>query len=130
MTAGQPKKFRNGKQLIELFYEFCNEIIENDFNRVPNQTNFCKWLREHYNSCDRKTIYNALNKYFPNIKKEFEQIQSDVIAEGAMLGHYQSTMSIFALKNWCKWQDSPTDTDDTEAFEQLDKVLDEIGGVV
>lgn len=22
-----------------------------------------------------------------------------------MLGHYQSAMSIFALKNWCKWTD-------------------------
>lgn len=22
-----------------------------------------------------------------------------------MLGHYQPTMSIFALKNWCKWTD-------------------------
>lgn len=105
MPAGQPKKFSNGKQLIELFRAFCDEIIENDFNRVPNQTNFCKWLESHYSSVDRKTIYTSLNKYFPAIKKDFEQIQSDVIAEGGMLGHYQPSMSIFALKNWCKWSD-------------------------
>lgn len=130
MTAGQPKKFRNGKQLIELFRDFCDQIVENDFSRVPNQTNFCKWLSEHYEQCDRRTIYNSLNKYFPTIKKNFEEIQGDVIAEGAMLGHYQSTMSIFALKNWCRWQDSPGDNDDPQMLEQLDKVLDEIGGVV
>lgn len=105
MPAGQPKKFRNGNQLIELFRAFCDEIIENEFNRAPNQTNFCKWLEKHYSSVDRKTIYTSLNKYFPTIKKDFEQIQSDVIAEGGMLGHYQPTMSIFALKNWCKWSD-------------------------
>ena len=130
MPAGQPKKFRNAKQLIALFGDFCDEIVNNDFSKVPNQTNFCRWLGSHFESCDRKTIYNSLNKYFPTIKKDFERIQGDVIAEGAMLGHYQSTMSIFALKNWCRWQDNPTDTDDDEAFEQLDKVLDEIGGVV
>lgn len=130
MPAGQPKKFRSAKHLIALFGDFCDEIVNNDFSKVPNQTNFCRWLDDHFESCDRKTIYNSLNKYFPTIKKDFERIQGDVIAEGAMLGHYQSTMSIFALKNWCRWQDNPTDTDDDEAFEQLDKVLDEIGGVV
>lgn len=105
MRAGQPKRFNSGEQLIELFEQFCNEIIQNDFYRVPNQTNFCKWLQDNYNSVDRKTIYTSLNKYFPSIKKQFEQIQGDVIAEGSMLGHYQPTMSIFALKNWCKWAD-------------------------
>lgn len=105
MPAGQPKKFSNGKQLIELFRAFCDEIVEYEFTRVPNQTNFCKWLEKHYSSVDRKTIYTSLNKYFPSIKKDFEQIQSDIIAEGGMLGRYQPTMSIFALKNWCKWTD-------------------------
>ena len=42
---------------------------------------------------------------FPNIKKDFEAIRADTIAEGTMLGRYQPTMSIFALKNWCKWTD-------------------------
>ena len=126
MPAGQPKKFSNGKQLIELFKAFCDEIIDNDFNRVPNQTNFCKWLEKHYSSVDRRTIYNSLNKYFPTIKKEFEQIQSDVIAEGGMLGHYQAAMSIFALKNWCKW----TDKQETKMEDKSDgKLADLIEGL-
>ena len=109
MPRGHPKKFNSGSKLIALFREFCDEIIDNGFARVPNQTNFCKWLSDNYCECDRKTIYNALNKYFPTIKSEFEQLQGDVIAEGGMLGKYQSTMSIFALKNWCKWSDKPAD---------------------
>lgn len=113
MPRGQPKRFSSGEQLIALFRIFCDEIIDNGFERVPNQTNFCNWLSEHYNACDRKTIYNALNKYFPTVKKEFEQIQSDVIAEGGMLGKYQSAMSIFALKNWCRWQDKPSENEET-----------------
>lgn len=129
MTAGQPKKFNSAKQLIELFRNFCDEIIDDDFKRVPNQTNFCRWLEKCYDSCDRKTIYNSLNKYFPTIKKEFEQIQSDVIAEGSMLGHYQATMSIFALKNWCKWTDkqevSTTSSIDDGTRAEVNKIVEE-----
>lgn len=101
----KPTKFKSAKQMIELWQAYCDEIVDNSFTAVPTQTGFCRWLSANYKDTDRKTIYNTLNKIFPTIKSEFEQIQGDVIAEGSMLGHYQSTMSIFALKNWCKWVD-------------------------
>lgn len=103
--AGQPKKFENGKELIKLFNEFCAEIPENGYTEIPSQTCFCRWLEKNYTKVDRRTIYNSLNKYFPTIKKDFENLQSDVIAQGGMLGKYNPTMSIFVLKNWCKWGD-------------------------
>ena len=101
----KPTKFKSAKQLIELWQEFCDEIVEAEFYTIPSQTSFCKCLTVHYEGADRKTIYNSLNKIFPDIKKDFEAIRADVIAEGSMLGKYQPTMSIFALKNWCKWTD-------------------------
>ena len=106
MPAGQPKRFESGEQLIELWEEFCNEIQDTEYTIVPTQTAFCKWLRENYKETDRRTIYNTLNKYFPTIKRDFERVQSDTVAQGAMLGKYQAVMSIFALKNWCGWGDS------------------------
>lgn len=109
-SRGQPKKISNEEQMIALWKEFCDDIIEEGFATIPSQTAFCRWLKKNYSSIDRKTIYNTLNKYFPDIKKEFEQIQSDVITEGGMLGKYQPTMSIFALKNWCKWTDKQETT--------------------
>lgn len=109
----KPTKFKSAKEFIELWQDFCDDIVKNEFNTIPSQTAFCRWLAYNYESTDRKTIYNSLNKIFPTIKKEFEQIQSDVIAEGAMLGHYQNTMSIFALKNWCKWTDKQEVTTNT-----------------
>ena len=45
------------------------------------------------------------SEYFPTIKKEFEKLQSDTITTGGMLGKYNPTMTIFALKNWCNWKD-------------------------
>ena len=101
----KPNKFKSGEQLISLWNDFCNEIIDNGFDKVPTQTAFCRWLAENYEETDRKTIYNSLNKIFPTIKKDFEKLQSDTITTGGMLGKYNPTMTIFALKNWCNWKD-------------------------
>lgn len=103
---GQPKRFESAEQMIALWSDFCNEIVQNEFSTVPTQTSFCRWLSVNYQDTDRRTIYNSLNKYFPALKKEFEQIQSDVIMQGGMMGKYNPTMSIFGLKNWCGWSDS------------------------
>lgn len=128
----KPTKFNSAKQFIELWRSFCDDIVDKGFKTIPSQTAFCRWLATHYENTDRKTIYNSLNKIFPTIKKDFEQIQSDVIAEGSMLGHYQPTMSIFALKNWCKWSDKVEQTItpkivDMSKFttEEIKKMLDD-----
>ena len=101
----KPTKFSSGEQLILLWETFCNEIVDNGFDKVPTQTAFCRWLTENFKKTDRKTIYNSLNKIFPDIKKDFERLQSDTITTGGMLGKYNPTMTIFALKNWCNWKD-------------------------
>ena len=108
----KPNKFTSGEQLISFWSDFCNEIIDNGFDKVPTQTAFCRWLADNYKETDRKTIYNSLNKIFPSIKKDFEKLQSDTITTGGMLGKYNPTMSIFALKNWCKWADKPENEND------------------
>lgn len=126
---GQPKRFESAEQMIALWSDFCNEIVRNEFNTVPTQTAFCIWLSANYQDTDRRTIYNSLNKYFPALKKEFEQIQSDVIMQGGMMGKYNPTMSIFGLKNWCGWSDSGRVTtgryDEEKAEDALSKALRE-----
>lgn len=120
-TKTKPNKFKSGAKLIDLWRCYCDEIVENGFADIPSQTSFCRWLARNYEKTDRKTIYNSLNKIFPEIKKEFDCIRGDIIAEGAMLGHYQPTMSIFALKHWCKW----TDTGDTSSGEEV-RIIDDV----
>lgn len=126
---GQPKKIKSGKQLIDLWTSFCEYIRDAEYSIAPTQTDFCRWLSKEFDSCDRRTIYNALNKYFPTIKGEFERIQADTITSGAMLGRYQPTMSIFALKNWCKWTDKQEVTQftvDDVKQDALSKSLEEM----
>jgi hypothetical protein len=125
---GQPKRFETGDELIALWCEFCNDIVANEFKTVPTQSAFCRWLAQKYTATDRRTIYNALNEYFPNIKKDFEQLQSDTIMQGGMLGKYNATMSIFGLKNWCGWSDSGSTnnkTDEPIVEDALTKALKE-----
>lgn len=127
--GGQPKKFKSGKDLIALWKQFCNQIRENGYKEAPTQTAFCRWLEANNTPTDAKTIYNSLNEYFPNIKKDFELIRADTISEGTMLGKYQPTMSIFALKNWCSWRDNPVNTslnDDAVRQDELSKSLEEL----
>lgn len=109
-----------------MWSDFCSEIVKNDYNLVPTQTAFCRWLSENYKDTDRRTIYNSLNIYFPNLKKEFEQLQSDIIMQGGMLGKYNPTMSIFGLKNWCGWGDNQSyRADEKREDDALTKALKE-----
>lgn len=103
---GHPKRFKSGEELLELFEEFCRYVVEErGYAIIPSQTNFCRYLAERYDSVDRKTIYHSLRDYYPNVKKEYERMVSDLLSEGAMTGHYNPTMAIFTLKNWCDWKD-------------------------
>lgn len=118
----KPTKFKSEEQLISLWAQFCEEIVEKGFNDVPTQSSFCRWLAKNYEKTDRKTIYNSLNKIFPKIKGEFEQLQSDTIMQGGMMGKYQPTMSIFGLKNWCGWGDNGKQSEATS--EKVTVVID------
>ena len=124
---GRPPTFKDGDEIISLWLDFCYSIIDNDYSQIPTQAAFCRWLGEHYEKTSVRTLYNALNKYFPTIKKEFIQIQSDVIMQGGMLGKYNPTMAIFGLKNWCGWNNDgimPNSVPET-AEDSLSKALRE-----
>lgn len=122
MPAGRPKKFKSGEQLFQYWKHFCLEIVDNDYKIAPTYTEFGRWLAKDLDETDRKTIYNSLDKYFPDIKSKVEEMRADIIAQGVMTGHYQPSGSIFALKNWCKWRDTPKEDND-DALNKLNNIL-------
>ncbi len=134
MPAGQPKRFEDGDQLVMLWSEFCEEIVEDGYKIAPTLTEFAKWLSVALGDTDRRTLYNALYKYFPEVKNALEGMRADVVAQGTMLGKYQPSMSIFALKNWCGWADKLETQNQTTnrnydmsslTDEQIDKILEQ-----
>ena len=46
-----------------------------------------------------------MEKYYPDVKSKVNVLVSDVLAQGAALGYWNSTITIFVLKNWCHWSD-------------------------
>lgn len=122
-TGGRTKTFKSGEMLVRLWREFCNEIVNNDYNIAPTYTEFSKWLEKDLGNVDIKTLYNSLYIYFLDSKKELEAIRADVIAQGTMLGKYTPAMSIFALKNWTGW------TDKTENYNVNENVTIDFGDI-
>lgn len=123
---GKPKTFKNGKELIELWFEFCDDIEKKGYSVIPSKTAFSKWLSKKGKGVDRRTIYNALNAYFPDIKDDFNNIRADMMIQGAMVGKYHAAATIFGLKNFCGWEDKPTTDENTAALEALDKLIEGI----
>lgn len=123
---GRPRAFEDG-EITELFLTFCDEIIDNGYAVAPTKTEFCRWLRDRGNSATRRTIYNYINKYYPEEKAGIIGITGDVLAAGALKSKYNVTMAIFGLKNWCNWSDhgiTDATTDDAPAEEDaLTKAL-------
>lgn len=112
--GGKPRVFKTDTEILDAFLDYVTYVIDNDYCEVPTKLNFAKWME-----IDPKTIYNTINKYFPDNKKDYQQILSDVLTTGAMLGKWDRTITIFALKNWCDWSDKRENTNINEAKPKL-----------
>lgn len=98
--AGNPKIFQSPSDLIDAFNAFIDDVRDSDFETFPTKANFARFL-----GIDPKTVYNTIYKYFPEIKKEYMDVLADCLTEGATVGKWDKTMTIFCLKNWCSWAD-------------------------
>ncbi len=93
---------------------------------VPNQSNFARWLGISYMSVSR-TMGKAEESHLASYKK----VLGDCLSEGAMLGVYQSSSTIFTLKNLCDWadkyEDRSTKKDDKLAVEEAAELMKQLG---
>lgn len=106
--GGQPRVFKNADDLLESFSDYIEHVRVTDFSEAPTRANFARWA-----GADKKTIYNTINKYFPQTKSTYSDMLADCLSEGAIAGVYDRTITIFCLKNWCNWADK-TDNVNTE----------------
>ena len=105
---GQPKTFtkQEFKDFVFEYMEFIYDKQENSVKDTPTFYGFYRFVREK-KECSYHTIRRCFDEYWADIKKEFEDIRADLLSRGASIGIYNPTMTIFALKNWCKWADKP-----------------------
>lgn len=105
---GQPKTFTKQelKEFVFGYMDFIYDKQENSLKDTPTFYGFYRFVREK-KECSYHTIRRCFDEYWADIKKEFEDIRADLLSRGASIGIYNPTMTIFALKNWCKWADKP-----------------------
>lgn len=112
------KAILNGEELLFLFEAFCDYIRDQNFTRsfttpdgeiklmpiVPNQATFAKWL-----GMRRNDIHDVISKEKPEVAEQYKSTLADLLSEGAMVGAYAASSTIFSLKNLCDWADKYED---------------------
>lgn len=112
------KTFFDPEEVIFGFEAFVSYVRANDFVRgftrpdgtegimpiVPNQSNLARWM-----GVSNMSIARAMEKANNKQLASYKRLLADCLSEGAMLGIYQSSSTIFALKNMCDWADKYED---------------------
>lgn len=127
---GQHTIFKSTEEFIKEFDTYMIDIVNNGFEKLPTKLDFAITK-----GISPSTVQREYNKLTENEKKEWQSALSDVITAGVNAGKYNTTMSIFALKNWCNWadkQESKVEKTEkklvsrSEAKEQLQKYSDSL----
>lgn len=104
-NAGKPPVFNSPEELISRFEDFIEHISDIDYAVFPTKRQFAKFL-----GITQRTLYNYIDVYFPEIKKQWQEMLADCISEGITAGKYPVNYSIFAEKNLCGWTDRQENT--------------------
>ena len=89
-------------------FQYLNEVSQSqdgDQPDIPTFYGFYNFVKDK-KECSYHTIRRCFDEYWSDIKKDFQDVRSDLLVRGGMLGKYQPTMTIFGLKNWCGWGDN------------------------
>ena len=133
------KAIHSGDELLYLFEAFCSYIRNKNFMKtfttpdgevkmmpiVPNQSNFATWL-----GIRRPDISKVIFESPAEIGVQYKAMLADLLSEGAMVGAYASTSTIFSLKNLCDWAEKYEDRsrpDTKTTVEEAERIMKELG---
>lgn len=106
-SRGQPKAFEE-QEFKDFVFQYLDEVYQNqnsDNPDIPTFFGFYNFVKQR-KECSYHTVRRCFDEYWADIKKDFQDVRSDLLVRGAMLYKYNPTMSIFGLKNWCGWGDN------------------------
>lgn len=98
--AGSKRAFESGQQLIDELEKYCDYLKSINYQEYPTKMGFADFCGKN-----RSTVWNAVNNFYPEIKKQWQETIEQVLVNGVNAGVYHVTMTIFILKNWCEWTD-------------------------
>ena len=71
-----------------------------NYQEYPTKMGFADFCGKN-----RSTVWHAVNHFYPEVKKQWQETIEQVLVNGVNAGVYHVTMTIFILKNWCEWTD-------------------------
>lgn len=98
--AHRQRAFPTGADLIAKLEKYCDYIKSTGYAEYPTKMGFAD-----YCGVDRSTTWHAVNRFYPEIRKQWQETIEQTLINGVNAGVYQQTMTIFILKNWCDWTD-------------------------
>lgn len=98
--AGSKRAYESGDQIIADLQRYCDHIRARGYEEYPTKMDFADFCGR-----DRSTVWKTVNRFYPEIKKQWQETIEQVLVNGVAAGAYHVTMTIFILKNWCDWAD-------------------------
>lgn len=98
--AGNGKAFSSSQDLLDKLSDYCDYIKSTGYREYPTKGGFAEWL-----NINRKTLWNSINNYYPDCKKEYMSIIEETLINGVNARIYKDVFTMFILKNWCEWKD-------------------------
>ena len=128
MAGGRALKLFSKEEFLNLCLEYFDFIYTNQEDKEtiaepPTFYGLYRFVKDR-KECSYHTIRRCFDEYWADIKKDFEKMRADLLVRGSALGRYNSTISIFALKNWCKWTDKQDVTLDDKRDGQLASLIE------
>lgn len=137
-TAGR-KRAITTEECLYAFECYISWIRDNNFTRgfkrpdgthgmmpiVPNQSNFAKWLGVGYRAIGAAIADDE------QARNTYKNMLADCLSEGAMVGAYEKSSTIFSLKNLCDWADKYEDRSTSRAddlgVEEAQELMKQLG---
>ncbi len=97
---GNPRVFKSGDELIDAQIAYCKHIRDINYIEYPTKNGLAEYLQ-----IDPKTIWLTIERYYPGIKRQWQENIEQTLINGVNAGVYNVTMTKYILANWCGWSD-------------------------
>lgn len=98
--AGNPRVFKSGGELIDAQLRYLRYVRDTGYTEYPTKNGLSEYLH-----IDPKTIWLTIERYYPDIKKQWQENIEQTLINGVNAGVYNVTMTKYILANWCGWSD-------------------------
>lgn len=140
--SGRYRSLQGGEEVLDAFEGFCAYVRSNNFMKpftradgeqsyipiVPNPTNLSMWL-----GISSRALRRSAAEMNPSQEAEYKAMLSDLLSDGAIVGAYNTSSTIFTLKNLCDWADKREDrvvqVENTSTVDEAKRNLAELGYV-